>query len=99
MILISLNVRGVGGAPKFISLKSLLDLVKLDIFLVQETMVCGNKARKVFSKLLPLWKFCAVDSNGLSGSLLSAWNPKKDSFDAFSDPCRNFVRCFCKGSQ
>jgi hypothetical protein len=52
MIVISLNVRGVGGAPKFLALKRLFDLVKPDIVMIQETMVDGNKAREVFSKII-----------------------------------------------
>jgi len=69
---ISLNVRGVGVSPKFLALKRLLDFVKLDIFLVHETMVCGNGAREVFHKLLPLWKFCVVNEHGLLGGMFSA---------------------------
>jgi hypothetical protein len=54
MIVISLNVRGVGGAPKSLSLKRLFDLVKPYIVMIQETMVDGNKAREVFSNFFPV---------------------------------------------
>jgi exonuclease III len=80
MIVVSLNVRGVGGAPNFLALKQFLELVKPDILFIQETMVSELKAREIFAKLLPMWKFCGVDSNGLSGGLLSAWNPRRDDF-------------------
>jgi len=83
MIVISLNVRGVGGAPKSLALKRLFDLVKPDIDMIQETMVDGNKAREVFSNFFPVWDFCAVDSKGLSGGLLSSWNQKKTNFNDF----------------
>jgi hypothetical protein len=77
MIVISLNVRRVRGAPKFLSLKRMFDPVKPYIIMIQETMVNGNKARVVFSKLLPLCDFCAMDSKGLSGGILFSSNPKK----------------------
>jgi hypothetical protein len=34
MIVVTLNVRGVGGAPKFLSLKRFLALVKPNILLI-----------------------------------------------------------------
>jgi exonuclease III len=67
----------------FLSLKQLLEMVKPDILFIQETMVSEHKVRRFLQKLLPLWKFCGVDSNGLSGGMLSTWNPRKDDFNAF----------------
>jgi hypothetical protein len=96
MIVLSLNVRGVGGAPKFLALKRLIELVKTDVFLVQETMVCSFRAMEVFSKLLFQWKLCAVDSNGLSGDLLLAWNPNKANFDDFFTPAGILLEGFVK---
>jgi hypothetical protein len=43
MIIVTLNVRGVGGAPKFLSLKIFLALVKRIYILIQETMVNTSK--------------------------------------------------------
>jgi hypothetical protein len=36
MIIFSINIRGVGGAPKLASFKRLLELLGLNILLVQE---------------------------------------------------------------
>ena len=36
-----------------------------------------------FSKLCPGWEFCALNSNGLSGGILSGWNPKLLKCKAF----------------
>jgi hypothetical protein len=55
MIVISLNVRGVGGAPKIVSLKTLFDLAKPNLVMIQETMVDGIKARGLFKK------YCCVE--------------------------------------
>jgi hypothetical protein len=49
-------------------------------------MVCEAKAREVFVKLLPNWYFCGVDSIGLSGGLLTSWNPRKADFTVFFTP-------------
>ena len=34
-------------------------------------------ALHAFSKLLPNWEFCAISASGLSGGLLTAWNPNR----------------------
>jgi exonuclease III len=39
MIVATLNVRGVGGSAKNLSLKRFLEKVKPDVFFIQETMV------------------------------------------------------------
>ena len=39
-------------------------------------MVCGSKARELFSKLLPGRDMCLVDTDGQSGGIFSTWNPK-----------------------
>jgi exonuclease III len=75
MIVESLNVRGVGGSLKSLTLTRFLEKNKPDVLFIQETMVGAAKAREVFYKLLPNWNLCGVDSIGLSGGLLSAWNP------------------------
>jgi exonuclease III len=75
MILATLNVRGVGGPAKKLALKRFLDKVKPDVLFIQETMVSEVKARELFVNYLPSWYMCGVDSSGLSGGLLSAWNP------------------------
>jgi len=85
-IVASLNVRGVSGSSKYLALKRLIELVKLDVLLIQETMVGVDKARSLFVKLLPHWYFCGVDSTRLSGGILSAWNPRKADFLSYLSP-------------
>jgi len=45
------------------------------MILLQETMCSTYPALLAFSKLLPSWEFCAISASGLSGGLLTAWNP------------------------
>jgi exonuclease III len=65
MIILSLNARGVGGAPKIQALKRMVVECKHDIILVQETMCPGEKAIELaFSLWLKDWSFCAKDAIG-----------------------------------
>ena len=43
----------------------------------------SEKAIEVFSKVVGSWYMSTVDASGLSGGLLSAWNPKKANFDIY----------------
>ena len=83
MIILSLNARGLGGKTKTHGLCTLIRSVKPDFILLQETMCSDLPALFAFSKLLPSWEFCAVSAHGLSGGLLSAWNPAKAKCKAF----------------
>jgi exonuclease III len=59
MILLSLNIRGVGGSLKFPSLRRLLSNTKPDIIFFQETLVPEEKARKfMYSTLSKLDDKC-----------------------------------------
>ena len=75
MRILSLNVRGLGGSVKQKSLRHLISTLSPDMILLQETMTSTYPALFAFSKLCPGWEFCAIDSSGLSGGILSGWNP------------------------
>lgn len=76
MIILSLDVWGVGGNLKKNALKRLITLSRPDVILLQETMCNGEKAVEFVKLWLKDWAFCSFDSKGLSGGLLSAWSPK-----------------------
>ena len=78
-----MNIRGFGGIPKQKSLTSLFYSLKPDMILIQETRCDHFTSLRHFSKLKPIWKFCALDSHGLSGGLLSSWNPHITQCKAF----------------
>ena len=83
MIILSMNIRGVGGAQKLLALRRVCENVRPDILMIQETMVTAEKAIDVFSKVVGSWNISAVDAIGLLGGLLTAWNPKKANFVVF----------------
>lgn len=72
MIVLSFNVRGVGGKRNLLSLHRLFDGFKPNIVFSQGTMVLGERDRKLFSKLLINWEICLVDACGQSTGLLMA---------------------------
>ena len=78
-----MNIRGVGGASKLLSLRRVCETVRPDIILIQETMVSADKAIEVFTKVVGRWFMSAVDASGKSGGLLSTWNPNLALFDVF----------------
>jgi hypothetical protein len=75
MILLSVNIRGVGGPLKRASLRRLLDLYKPTVIFLQETLVDASTARDFIHPLRPSWLTCAASSVGNSGGLLASWDP------------------------
>ena len=81
MILLSLNVRGVGGALKSASMHRLITKVNPDIIFLQETLVAEDKARLFMHKFVPNCYMCVVSLVGNSGGLLATWDPNKVTLD------------------
>jgi hypothetical protein len=75
MILLSLNIRGVGGPLKFPSMRRLLHNTKPCIIFLQETLVAEEKARIFMNSLCPTWMNNVVSSVGKSCGILVAWDP------------------------
>jgi hypothetical protein len=76
MILLSLNIRGVGGLLKMASMRRLLSKTSPDILFLQETLVSEEKARLFVNSLRPDWMVCAINALGKSSGILVAWDPK-----------------------
>jgi hypothetical protein len=77
MILLSLNIRGVGGTLKLASMCRFLHKVKPYVIFLQETIVEEEKARHFMLKFVPSWCSCVVGSVGNSCGLLVTWHPNK----------------------
>ena len=75
MLLLSLNIRGMGGILKLASVRGVLDKVQPNIIFLQETLVHVEKSRAFFHILRPKWHCCAVNSVGKLGGLLVSWDP------------------------
>ena len=76
MWIISLNVRGFGDFDKQRTLVTLFLSLSPDMILLQETMCSHYLILLAFSKLLLGREFCAMNDEGLSGGLLTAWNSR-----------------------
>jgi len=85
MLLLSLNIKGVGGPQKTSSMRRLLNKTIPDIIFVQETLVDEMRARSFMSTLRVDWYTCAVSLVEKSWGLLVAWDPSK--FDLKSYMC------------
>jgi len=75
MLLLSLNVRGVGGTLKVASVRRQLEHTHPDIIFLQETLVNEHKARDFVHLFFLSWVSSSVSSLGTSGGLLVAWDP------------------------
>jgi hypothetical protein len=69
MKILSTNVKGLGGHAKQLSLKRLINLERLEIILLQETMGMGEPLIFYLKNLLGGWDFIALDVEGLSGGV------------------------------
>ena len=83
MICISSNVRGLGGGPKFRSLKYFILNNKEDVYFFQETMNLQTKSCEIILRILKYWECCVIDVVGLFGCLVVVWNPKTCFFKPF----------------
>ena len=75
MIVLSLNIRGIGGPLKTASFRRLLETSKPDVIFLQETLTMEQNARDFLHKFRPTWFSVAVSSLGKSGGLLVSWDP------------------------
>jgi endonuclease/exonuclease/phosphatase family metal-dependent hydrolase len=95
MILLSLNIRGVGGPLKVASMRRLLSKTSPDILFLQETLVSEEKARLFVNSFRPDWMVCVVNALGKSGGLLVAWDPKVFILTPFLSCGGILLTCFC----
>ena len=98
MHFLTLNVRGLGGLAKQKILRHLISSLSPDVILLQETMTSIYAALFAFSKLCPGWEFCAIKAKGLSGGILSGWNPKLLRCKAFHTVAGILLKASLKSS-
>ena len=98
MHFLSLNVRGLVGLAKQKSIQHLFSSFSPDVVLLQETMTSSYPALLTFSKIFPGWEFCAISSFGLSGGILSGWNPKLLKCKAYHTVAGILLKAMIRGS-
>ena len=98
MCFLTLNVRGLGGLAKQKSLHLLIATLSPDVVLLQETMTSIYPALFAFSKLCPGWELCAIEAKGLSGGILSSWNPKLLNCKSFHTLAAILLKASIRGS-
>jgi hypothetical protein len=75
MLVLSLNIRGIGGTLKTASFRRLQERSKPDVIFLQETLSADHTSRDFVFKFRPSWFTVAVSSIGNSGGMLVAWDP------------------------
>jgi hypothetical protein len=83
MIILTLNIRGVGGTLKNASLRRLLDRTNPDIIFLQQTLVYEKKVMFFMNSFRPRWLACTVNSVGKFGGLLVTWDPENFVLDPY----------------
>lgn len=81
--ILSLNMRGLRAAPKYLALKELFTIHHPIIILLQETMHPAVQSIGYFCRMFPTWHMAAIDASGLSRGQIAIW-----------DPNRVWLRCF-----
>jgi len=101
MIVLSLNIREIGGTLKDASFQRLLEHSKPDVIFLQETLSANKKSRDFLHHFCPLWVTAAVNSIGNSGGLLVAWDPSLFYLNPFMT-CGGILfigRCFATNQE
>lgn len=96
MIMLSLNIRGIRGTLKLLSLCCLCESVNSDVVFLQETMVSGEKAREMFAKIKKEWEFSTIGFVGQLGGLLLSWNSRRLCLTPFLSFVGIWLEGFCK---
>ena len=75
MLILSYNVRELGGPSKVIALQCIITIEKQKLIALQETMMEGEKAKEVMRRLLKEWQMEAINVEGHLGGLITSWSP------------------------
>lgn len=74
--ILSLNMRGLGAAPKFLALKDLFSPIHPYIILLQETMHVAPQVIECFQNILLDWHMATTNALSLLGVLITIWDPR-----------------------
>ena len=70
MIILSMNIRGVRGAPKLRALRRIFEIVRPDVILIQETTTLASRACRFFLNILRVWEVLVIDLVGYLGGIM-----------------------------
>ena len=80
MIIVSLNIKGLGSSRKKIILLHLIGVNHPSIILLQEKMMIGDKIWPILLGICLGWRVCVVNALSLLGGLANFWDPKVMNF-------------------
>jgi hypothetical protein len=99
MLMLSLNIRGIGGTLKVASVHRLLDRTHPNIVFLQETLADEKKVRDFLLQFRPSWATTAVNSIGNSGGLLVSWDPNSFDLNPYLTVGGILLTCVCISSK
>jgi len=76
MIILSLNIKGVGGPLKLASMHKILSKTTPHVIFLQETLTIDVRAMDFMFSLRKYWISCVVNLVGSSEGLLVSWDPR-----------------------
>ena len=76
MLILSYNVKGLGGAPKLAALYRILYLKRPKVVALQETMSEGGETKDSLKNYLRDSQMEILDVDGHSGGLVTTWSPE-----------------------
>lgn len=98
MILISLNIRGLGASHKTHFLKDIILSHCPTLVLIQETMVSKETLWESLLKMCSDWFVCATSASGLSSGLAILWNPREIKLEAYLSCVGMILSSYVKGN-
>ena len=99
MIIMSLNIRGLGSARKSLVLWHFIGVNDPSIILLQEMMMIGHKIWPILLLICPKWWVCVVDALGLLGGLTNFWDHKVMNFLVYKSFAGILLPDFIRGSK
>ena len=73
MIILSLNIMGLGSPSKMLSLDRLVERHKLDVILLDETMGAGQNMIGLIGNILKGWDFLSIYAFENYGGIIIGW--------------------------
>ena len=96
-IVVSINIRSLGGKGKYLSLRDFLKKLNPSIICIQESMHLADHSIVVFCSMFQAWNIAAWDALGHSRGEIILWNPIVAMFKAFSFFGGTLIIGHCRG--
>ena len=84
MMIVSLNLHGLGGHDKFLYLRDFFKCLNPSFIFIKETLHPTDHTLSFFRAMFLAWHMVVKDAEGRFGGLAALWDPRWASLKAFS---------------